>query len=250
MGASSQAPASAGATSAGGQPQGGATEPLSPPRHRRSSAWVWPALAVTVVALAGRFFGVWGALIVAGQTVATLLFAAADDSLNRSRRSWLTLTAVGAGMIVIAVLFWQASSSGILPKLGAGRAKVPSSGPVNLAGRRLTQSMLNAADLRGATLSGADFNGLLLTRLSLAGAVAPGASFVRSDLQGISLRGADLRGADFSMACLRGSDLSGAQLRGVDIAGADITDAGLSRRVRRTMTGRPAPAGTHVRSCR
>lgn len=212
---------------------------------RRTSAWPWPAVAVAAAGLAGYLFGAVAALLVAGQTVATLLFVAGDNPPDRRRRSWLTVSAVAAGMFVVAALFWQASSIGLLRHVGPSRT----SGPTDLAGRTVTESMLKGVDLRGATLSGANFDGLSLVRFSLAGSIAPGASFIGSDLRGVSLRGADLRGANFTMACLRDSHLDGAELTGANITGADITGIKLPAKVRRTLFGKAARGGVHIRSC-
>ena len=217
----------------------------SPRSWRRTSAWPWPAVAVTAVALAGYLFGTLGALLVAGQTVATLLFVAGDYPPNRSRRSWLTVSAVAAGILVIAGLFWQAHSMGLLPK----EQSRPASGPVDLAGSTVTESILKGIDLRGADLSGANFDGLSLIHLSLAGAMAPGASFVGTNLRGVSMQGADLRGANFSMACLRGSDLDGANLTGADITGADITGTNFPPNARKTLVGKAAPKEVKIPSC-
>lgn len=186
-----------------------------------------------------------GALLVAGQTVATLLFVAGDSPSDRSRRSWLTVSAVAAGIFVAAVLYWQAGSIGLLRHTGA----IHPNGPANLAGRTVTESMLKGLDLRGSTLSGANLEGLSLVHFSLAGAIAPGASFVASDLRYASLQGADLQGDNFTRACLRDSDLDGAELTGANITGADITGTGLSRKVTRTLVGRAARKGANVRSC-
>jgi len=178
--------------------------------------------------------------------VATLLFVAGDYPPNRSRRSWLTVSAVVAGILLIAGLFWQAHSIGLLRKAESG----PARGPADLAGRAVTESMLKGIDLRGADLSGANFDELSLIHLSLAGATAPGASFVGANLEGVSMQGADFRGANFSMACLRGSHLDGADLTGADINGADITGINFSPNVRKTLVGKAVPKGVQIPSCK
>ncbi len=207
--------------------------------------WPWPAIAITAIALAGALFGWLGAVVVAGQTVATLLFVAGDTLLERGKRARLALSAVVAGAAVALLLLWQAHAIGILRTGSSGHA----SKPTDLTGRTITQPMLKGLNLRGATLSGAKLDHLALTSKSLNGAVAAGSSFIGSDLRGVSMRGAELPGANFSKACLRGADLAGAVLNGADITGADITGIDLPPSVRKTLIGKPAPPSAHIPSC-
>jgi hypothetical protein len=213
--------------------------------------WPWPALAIAAIALAGYVFGWLGAVIVAGQAVASLLFVAGDTLLDLRKRAWLAVVAVVAGAAVVLVLLWQAHALKFVRSGNYGRSAnpVPTSTPTDLTGRTITQAMLNGLSLRGAVLSGSKLDHLSLTGQSLNGVVAPGSSFVGSDLRGVPMRGAELSGADFTGACLRGADLAGAELNGANVTAADITGTDLPPAVRRTLIGKPAAPGTHVPSC-
>ena len=71
---------------------------------------------------------------------------------------------------------------------------------------------LRYASLRGADLRGADLRGAYLMHADLRGADLRGAYLMHADL-----RGADLRGAYLMHADLRGADLHGADLYGADL---------------------------------
>jgi Pentapeptide repeats (8 copies) len=240
--------AQASAPTSTGADMSGKKNSSEPDGHRawiRSSVWPWPALAVTAIALAGYLFGILGAVVVAGQTVATLLFVAGDSLLGRKKRTSLAVLAVGAGAVVVLVLLWQAHAIGLVRSRNSGEV----SGPIDLVGRTITQTMLKGLNLRGAVLSGATVDGRSLTSNNLDGAVAPGSSFIGSNLQAVPMRGAELPGANFSRACLRRADLAGAELSGANITGADITGIDLPPSVMKTLVGRPAPSGARVASC-
>jgi Pentapeptide repeats (8 copies) len=252
--APAQAPGSAGAgadvsaqknSSASVSAQKNSPAPDSHGAWLRSSVWPWPALAVAAIALAGYLFGLLGAVVVAGQTVATLLFVAGDSLLDLKKRTWLTVSAVAVGVAVVAVLFWQAHAIGLVRSRSSGQT----GGPADLVGRTVTQAMLKGLNLRGAMLSGTKLDHLSLTSKSLNGAVAPGSSFIGSNLQRVPMRGAELPGANFSAACLRHTDLAGAELNGANITGADITGIDLPPSIMKTLVGKPAPSGTRVQSC-
>jgi hypothetical protein len=158
------------------------------------------------------------------------------DPLRRFRLSvwvWPAIT-----IVAVALAMYTRSTS-------PGRT----GGPTDLTGRTITPTMLKGLHLRGATLAGTKLDGLSLIHKSLNGAVAPGSSFIRADLQRVPMRGAELPGANFSWACLRYADLAGAELNGANITGADMTGVRLPPSVRRTMIGKPASPGTHIRSC-
>ena len=72
-------------------------------RWVRSSLWPWPAVAIAVIALSGYMFGWLGAVVVAGQAVASLLFVAGDTLLDLKRRIGLAVLAVVAGAAVVLV---------------------------------------------------------------------------------------------------------------------------------------------------
>jgi hypothetical protein len=192
----------------------------------------------------GYLFGWLGAIVVASQTAATLLFVAGDSLVKK--RTWLAATAVGAGSALVLVLLWQVHAVGPVRTSNSAQG----SGPADLVGRTVTQAMVKRVNLRGAMLSGTKLDRLVLTGKSLDGAVAPGSSFIESNLSHVSMRGAQLSGANFIGACLHRADLAGAELNGADIAGADISGLDLPTRVMRTLIGKPARRGTHVPSCR
>jgi hypothetical protein len=199
-------------TSADVQPN----QPLSvvPPADSQHgwALWPWPALAITAVALAGYAFGVRGAVVVAGQTIATLLFALGTKFAT-------TRWSIKAATAAIAV-----STFVILLLLGLVRTETAPSvvSPVDLRGQHLTSP---PAALRGALLAGTRLDGIDLAGRSLAGAQAAGASFRGANLKGANLRGADVSGVDFTGACLRDADLSGAIMVGATWDGADLTGA-------------------------
>jgi Pentapeptide repeats (8 copies) len=206
----------------------------------RWSLWPWPALAVTVIAVAGALFGEIGALLVFSQTVATLLFVAGEQLLQKSMRPKIAVAAVVVGSLTVMLL---------LPRLHTGTRVAPVTGTPDLRGKRVTPAMLRNLSLRGALLDGARLPGLDLRGKNLAGASAAGASFAHARLDGVSMRGADLIGADFASACLRGADLAGAELDGADVAGADMTGVAIPRSVRMRLVGRPLSRGSPKSPC-
>jgi hypothetical protein len=190
---------------------------------RVRSLWIWPALAVVAVAVAGQIFGVLGAAIALGQVVATAIAFTGERLLDRGWRPWVLVAALVSGGLLAVLLSGPSRPDHV----------------ADLRGRTVTPDML-PADLNGAQLAGAKLAELDLRDQSLAGASAQGASFSRSRLDGVSLRGADLRGADFSGACLRGADFDGAILTGAVISGADLVLETLPPDVRKTLVGKPA----------
>jgi hypothetical protein len=228
-------------------PPGGQGHPPGPPLPRRRWAlWLWPAIVITLIALAGHLFGVVGAIVIAGQTVATLLFVAGDQLLDRRARSWLAVSAVGVGTIVVLLLLWQSHTPSL--RRGAEHA-APSKGPVDLRGKVVTSRGLRDVVLRGALLDGAVMEKLDLTHHDLTGVSAPGISLQESDLQQVHLQGADLRGADLAGACLRNADVAGANLTGANVTGADLTGLAVPASMRKTMIGKPAESSKPIPSC-
>jgi hypothetical protein len=207
--------------------------------------WPWPAIAVAIIALAGYLFGWLGAVVATGQAVASLLFVAGDTLLDLRKRTWLAVSAVTVGAIVVLILLWQVRELGLARGGNADQIGTPT----HLTGRTITQVMLKNLNLRGAVLSGTRLDHLSLIGQSLNGVMAPGSSFIGSDLQGDPMRGGEFPGADFTRACLRGADLAGAELNGANITGADIAGIDLPPAIRRTMIGVPARPGTNVPSC-
>lgn len=211
-----------------------------PPRW--SSLWAWPAAVIALVALAGATFGPYAALLVAGEAIAILVFAAvAGTSGNR----WI---AAGVVVLIASVVTFigleQLDPTRLLAQLRGAVAADTHTGPrndiVDLRGRDITQSHANEIDFRRAQLTGATFDGLDLRGRDLDGVDASGASFRGTDLAGASLRGTILRGA-----CLRGARLRGADLTGADLTEADVSGADVSAAVTKTAAvwphGRAAP---------
>jgi hypothetical protein len=180
------------------------------------SPWLWPAVAIALVGVAGALHGPIGALL-GGEAVAVLAVAAGILLLSRDR--WLTfgmaalLTAslvIFGGSVRLYESHRKASrSASVSVVVGTSRS------PVDWQWRKVSQAMVRGADFRGADLDGADLDGLQLSYMNLDGVEADGASFRGTQLDHASLRGASLRGA-----CLEGANLAGA-----DLAGADFTDA-------------------------
>ncbi|RPJ24847.1 MAG: toll/interleukin-1 receptor domain-containing protein [Chloroflexi bacterium] len=88
----------------------------------------------------------------------------------------------------------------------------------NFEGVDLRRAKLNGADLRGALLNKAN-----LREANLDGTDLRGADFIEAKLNAASLRGANLKGANLHRAYLKGSDLSGAKLEGADLRFSDVS---------------------------
>jgi hypothetical protein len=221
------------------------------PKVRRPwPLWVWPAVAITFVAVGGYVLGTLGALIAAGQAVATLIFVGGDLLYEGEKRRAIAVTAVAVATLVVTVLLWQAQVPWLARPAGPGLTG-GGTGPVDLRGRTVTAKTIRGLDLRGAQLSGATFDdGIDLRGRHLEGVVAAGASFQGAKLSGAALRGADLHGADLSRACLRGADITGADLIGAELSGADLHGLRLPSATTRTIRGKPARAGETVAGCR
>jgi len=206
---------------------------------RQVSIWVWPVVAIVLVAVAGQVFGLLGALIGAGCAAAALFFSAAEVVRTRRARRLAPIGALAFVLAVIAVFVLQ----GALP-WSRGTPAPAADVLLNARGERLTADDLREGNLRGAQLAGADLTGLDLPNRDLDGAAAPGAMFRDADLTGASLRGVDLRGADLSGACLDRADLTGADLNGARVGGATIAIP-----FGTTVTGTPLPPGLLAHSC-
>ena len=106
-----------------------------------------------------------------------------------------------------------------------------------LAGARLVETDLAAANFRtaelqganlsGARLQGADLSGARLQGVDLSGARLQGADFSGARLQGANLGEAQLQGATLSFALVHGADLSAASLHGADLSRASLQGANL-----------------------
>ncbi|HUW19794.1 MAG TPA: pentapeptide repeat-containing protein [Sedimentisphaerales bacterium] len=103
---------------------------------------------------------------------------------------------------------------------------------VYLAGANLRGGWLKEADLREASLEGANFNGAHLEGAFLACAELKGAYFYHAHLEGAflnnaCLEGADLTGAFMAGAYVRRANLKGAKLEGSHAERADMLQARL-----------------------
>lgn len=205
---------------------------------RRVSIWIWPVVAIVLVAVAGQVFGLLGSIIAASCAAAALLFTAAELFRARRARRDAALLSIGCVLIVVAIFTLQGAIPWSHAAVAAGEALV------DARGKRPTADDLRVPTLRGALLDGADLTGLDLGGRDLAGAEAAGTAFRDADLAGASLRGADLRGSDLTGACLDGADLTGADLTGAKVTGATVTlPAGA------VVSGSPLPVGERARSC-
>ncbi len=78
--------------------------------------------------------------------------------------------------------------------------------------RRKSGISLYKADLKGANLEGADFQGVILWRANLEGANLKNALLLETNLRFANMQGANLEGADMRRANLRFTDLRKANL--------------------------------------
>jgi uncharacterized protein YjbI with pentapeptide repeats len=85
--------------------------------------------------------------------------------------------------------------------------------------------LLEEADFRGLTLTGANFIGAKLVRAKLQGANLGGADLIGANLDGAKLNDSVLAHADLTAACLRDTELMEANLTGAELGGADLSGA-------------------------
>jgi hypothetical protein len=208
--------------------------------------WLWPAAAIVLAGLGGTLFGPIGALLVGGEALAAIVVSAGVLTLNRDHWLAISLAAALIGALAVFVgLAWlkesrQADShttATAKPKTHAARpGEKP---PVDWRGRRVSQTMAQPANFRGAELQGANLSGLQLSHKNFDGAIADAASFRGSQLSYASFRGAKLRNA-----CLEGAILTGADLTGADLTGADVAGVQVSRQAEKAALVWP---GKHVK---
>ncbi|MFI0366957.1 pentapeptide repeat-containing protein [Actinomadura sp. 1N219] len=214
--------------------------PVDPPppqgdRARGLPIWIWPALAITLVAVGGEFFGTSGSLAALGVCLA-VGFVLMGRALNPREQGFaVALAILFAGLAALVI---HASSARDLVDLGTTDKKP--AGPVDLRGKALTADVVNRTDFRGALLAGAQLGGLDLRHENFAGASAQGITLSRTRLDGVSFRGADLRGADLRDACLRRADLTGANLGGAWVDRADLDGAVYDEVAGKTWSGKPS----------
>jgi len=219
-------------------------EPAAPPKGW--PLWVWPPVAIALIAIAGYWLGIAGAVIAAASAVAALVFVGGDFLYSGQRRRALAILAVSVGVTLLAGLLWQGKVPWTRLRM-AGQNPMP--GPVSLRGVTITQEQVNKLNLRGAELAGSTLDGLDLHAKQMEGATAPGASFRHVDLSFASLRGADLNGIDLSYSCLIGTDFSGALMNGANVNHAVLRIQSLSRSTIRKLMGVPISPRAHQTKC-
>jgi hypothetical protein len=204
--------------------------PMAAPGGRRGTAslWVWPAVGVSAVALAGQILGVLAAEVV-GALLAGIAVAHVSNIVNERKWSSSRSAAMGMGASLV-VLALAALQSGQFIGTDEPRDDTASlaGGALDLRGRKVTQELIKDANLRGAQLQGADLSSIDLHASHLEGANLAGANLRKANLLGAFLQGANLSGADMREACLKQATFSGADLRDVDATGADTTSSTVS----------------------
>jgi uncharacterized protein YjbI with pentapeptide repeats len=116
-----------------------------------------------------------------------------------------------------ASVYWEEEEDGIHWQ----KVRAPESGYVpNLAGVDFSHTNLEACNLVGAALAGANFTGASLER-----AFAPKGDFRKSVMRDVSAAQIRLMSADLSEADLRGVSMHGAVFDLANLSGADMTEA-------------------------
>jgi hypothetical protein len=228
---------------------------------RPASLWLWPGAALGLAGGAAALFGAEGALLVGGVALAALIFFAGILTFDRDR--WLAISLAAAMMASLAVFVgvaWlkeshhkgghqaAATKTPAARAAPAGRAtprpRAAWTPPANWPFQRVSQTMAQRANFRGADLNGANLTGLQLSHKNFDGVQANGASFRGSQLAYASFRGASLRDA-----CLEGVNLTGADLTGADLTGADIAGVTVSRHVKKTALVWPRRRAKPAAAC-
>lgn len=212
------------------------SEPPPVSTKRAMSPWIWPPLAVALVAVGGYSFGALGVLLAAGSGAAVLVLVA-DQVFTRSDGArWVAVAATAAGVVVVVLVLWRS---------GPDNQEAPDAVSTSSSREESDRHQLLQMVQPGARIPGVNLQGLDLSSRRLDGLFAAGATLVDVDLSGSSLRGADLRGADLTGACLLGTDLAGA-----DLAGARVTNASLDENFPVSgSVGEPLPLGRIAGGC-
>lgn len=244
-GGSQTAPeASPRASGSGHQDEDQPKEPAAPPKGW--PLWVWPPVAIALIAVAGYKLGIAGALTAAAAAVAALIFVAGDVLYSGERRRPTVVVALSLAVIILVALLWQAKVPWIRLRV---TPPAPTPGPVDLRGATVTQAQATKLNFRGAELSGAVLNWLSLRGKPMEGVTAPGASFRHANLSFASLRGADLSGSDLSYACLIGTIFTGATLNGADVSHALLNLHQLPHSGVKRLRGVPVKPRRHHARC-
>ena len=112
----------------------------------------------------------------------------------------------------------------------------------DLTGAKLGFTSLEGTRLQGANLTKADL-GVATLRADLRGATLIGANLYNADLAPANLKDANLRGADLKYATLRGANLRGADLRATTLEGVNFSHATYDWRTRwpKSFAQKPCP---------
>jgi len=189
-------------------------ETAAPPRRRDQSLWIWPVVALAVIALAGQLRDATAALLSAVVLVATLVLFIGD-----TLHLWFRLAVLGVSIVLVATLVTSQVSG--FDRLF--RPHVGDDGRMDLRGQQISADQVSNLDFQRARLSGAVLDNLSLVSKDFTKVIANGTSFRGADLTNTTWLGADLRGADFRGACLVEADFTGARLDGIDATGADTS---------------------------
>jgi hypothetical protein len=210
------------------------------------SLWLWPAVAITLTAIAAALFGRTGAVLVGSLALVTLVLTAGILTLSRDRRLAIaTATPLIAALAVFAglTLAPRLHLPGIRPEPIARSAGTLAQ-PLDWQWRTVSQSMARQADFRGANLDNANLAGLQLSHKNFDGAQAEGASFRGSELEDASLRGASMQGA-----CLEGANLTGADLTGANFSGADVAGVTVLPKAKKATLAWPSTQASPAAAC-
>ena len=166
------------------------------------------------------------------------------ESVEESRRSFLTRLILGTAFVAPAVASFSMSGLGANEALANCSNLLCSNqgtdcslvGTVtgnfsgcdyagrNLYGMNLAHDCFMDTDFAGANLSSADLNCAILSGANLAGANLNRAILTSADLAGANLAGANLTFANLSRANLTGANLTGANLHGATLTSVIWSD--------------------------
>lgn len=116
-----------------------------PTRTRQVSIWIWPVVAIVLVAVAGQIFGLLGAIIAASSAGAALLFTAAELLRSRRARQGAAVAAVATTVAVMAIFALQGAVPWSRASTGTGGAL-----DMRVTASRLMISPLPTSAVRGS----------------------------------------------------------------------------------------------------
>jgi hypothetical protein len=216
-------PSTAAMASAGGAATGRmSSEPGS--RRRDGILWMWPVVAVVIMAAAGAAKGPFGSLLACVALTATIVSFVGFAVLSPR---FLVGVLIACLLAIGAIVTGHELGVRALTDRPNTATASPASPPGYAHSPRITTEMIRSGSARGAFIPGAVFDGDNVPGADLVGIVAPGALMRNTTLDGGHLNGANLEGARMRHVHLAGADLRGADLRGADLRGADLRDADL-----------------------